>query len=188
MKSKCYLFTVVALLSVLMPARGEMSGESGRSSRFIGKLDPSASYTNQCDFSVEIERVLFQLNSIKDKYKVIRIRVENRMIGPLKLSADQDAIEAEVNGGDVVRGTFNLQGQDGALWDSLSDDMRKELAYPLSIRGVKGNEVNPRRPEVVYVFAFFPADKVSTVPRSFRYTIQSAGKTVKIELPGQTAS
>lgn len=187
MKSKFYALSTIALLSVLMSVRGEMSGESGRSSRFVGKLDPAASYTNQCEFSVELERVMFKLNSLKDKYKVIRIRVENRMSGPIKLSGDEDAIELELGDGKVVRGTFNLQGQDGSLWDSLSEDMRKALVYPLSIRGVKGDGVNPRRPEVVYVFAFFPADKLSEVPRSFRYTIQSVGKIVKIELPPATA-
>ena len=186
MKSKFYALSAIAFLAALMPVRGEMSGESGRSSRFVGKLDPAASYTNQCELSVEIEPVLFKLNSLKDKYKVIRIRVENRMSEPIKLSADKDAIELEMGGGNVVRGTLNLPGQDGSLWDSLNDDMRTTLAYPLSIRGVKGDGVNARRPEVVYVFAFFPADKVSEVPRSFRYTIQSVGRTVKIELPPPT--
>jgi hypothetical protein len=132
--------------------------------------------------------VSFKLNSLKAKYKVVRIRVENRMSEPIKLSGDQDAIELEMDGGTVVRGTFNLRGQDGSLWDSLSDDMREALAYPLSIRGAKSDEVNPRRPEVVYVFAFFPADKVPDVPRSFQYTIQSVGKTVKIQPPPATAA
>jgi hypothetical protein len=188
MKSKFYVLSTIALFSALLSVRGEMSGESGRSSRFVGKLDPAASFTNQCEFSVEIERVMFKLNSLKDKYKLVRIRVENRMSGPIKLSGAEDGIELEMGDGNVVRGTFNLQGQDGSLWDSLSEDMRKALAYPLSIRGVKGDGVNPRRPEVVYVFAFFPADKASEVPRSFRYTIQSVGKTVKIELPPATGA
>lgn len=187
MKSQFYALSTIALLLALMSARGEVSGESGRSSRFVGKLDPAASSMNQCEFSVEIERVSFKLNSLRDKYKVVRIRVKNRMSAPMKLSGDQDAIELEMDSGTVVRGTFNLRRQDGSLWDSLSDDLREALAYPLSIRGVKGDGVNPRRPEVVYVFAFFPADKVPDVPRSFQYTIQSVGKSVKIQPPPATA-
>ena len=160
MKSQFYALSTIALLLALMSSRGEVSGEKGRSSRFIGMLDPASSSMNQCEFSVEIERVSFKLNSLKDKYKVVRIRVENRMTAPIKLSGDQDAIELEMGSGTVVRGTFNLRGQDGPMWDSLSDDLREALAYPLSIRGVKADGVDPRRPEVVYVFAFFPADKV----------------------------
>lgn len=188
MKSNLFASSAMILLVALTSTRGEMSGESGRSSRFVGKLEPGASYTNQCEFSVEIERVMFKLNSLKDKYKVVRIRVENRMSAPIMLSADQDAIELVIGNGNVVRGTFNLRGQDGALWDSLSEDMRKSLAYPLSIRGVKGDGVNSRQPEVIYVLAFFPADKVPEMPRSFRYTIQGVGKTVKIELPPATGA
>ena len=188
MKTKFYALSMIALLLVLMSARGEVSGERGRSSRFVGKLDPAASASNQCEFSVEIERVSFKLNSLKDKYKVLRIRVENRMSAPIKLSGDQDAIELEMNSGTVVRGTFNLRGRDGSLWDSLSDDLREALAYPLSIRGAKGDATSPRQPEVVYVFAFFPADQVSDVPRSFQYTIQSVGKAVKIQQPPATAA
>src|SRR5258705_12239415 len=111
MTSKFYALSAIALLAALVSVGGEMSGESGRSSRFCGNLDPAASYTNQCEFSVEIEPVLFKLNSLKDKYKVVRIRVENRMSEPIKLSGDKDAIELEMGGGNVVRGTFNLPGQ-----------------------------------------------------------------------------
>lgn len=188
MKSQFYALSTIAFLLALMSARGEVSGEKGRSSRFVGKLDPAASSMNQCEFSVEIERVSFKLNSLKDKYKVVRIRVENRMTAPIRLSGDQDAIELEMGNGTVVRGTFNLRGQDGSLWDSLSDDLREALAYPLSIRGVKGEGADLRRPEVVYVFAFFPSDKVTDVPRSFQYTIQSLGKAVKIQPPPATAA
>lgn len=188
MRSQFYALSTIAFLLALTPARGEMSGERGRSSKFVGNLDPAASFTNQCEFSVEIERVIFKLNSLKDKYKVVRIRVENRMSEVITLSGDQDAIELVIDGGIVVRGTFNLRGQDSSLWDSLSEDMREALTYPLSIRGAKSDGVNPRRPEVVYVFAFFPADKVSEVPRSFLYTIQSVGRAVKIQLPPVTAA
>jgi hypothetical protein len=68
MKSKFYALSTIALLSALVSGRAEMSGESGRSSRFVGKLDPAASATDQCEFSVEIERVMFKLNSLNDKY------------------------------------------------------------------------------------------------------------------------
>lgn len=188
MKSNFYGLGAIAILLALMPARAEVSGERGRGSRFVGKLDPTASAANQCEFSVDIERVTFKLNSLKDKYKVVRIRVENRMSVPIALSADQDAIELGLNSGKTVLGTFNLRRQDGPLWDSLSDDLRQALAYPLSIGGARGDDTSRRQPEVVYLFAFFPADQVSEVPSSFQYTIQSVGKVVKIQQPPATAA
>ena len=188
MTTKSLVISTVVLCSALLSVRAEMSGDLGRSRRFLGKLNPQGSQTNQCEFSIEIERVMFKLNSLKDKYKVVRIRVENTMSNPIRLSRDDDGVELDLRDGTTVRGTFNLQAQDSSLWDGLSEDMRKALAYPLSVRGVKGEDANQRRAEVIYVFAFFPADKVIEMPRAFRYTIQSVGKTIKIELPPATAA
>ena len=186
MKSKIHALMVTLSLLTPLCSRGDVAAESGRASRYAGKLDPAATYANQCEFSVEIERVMFKLNSLKDKYKVVRIRVENRTVEPIKLSGAQDGIELESREGDVVRGTFNLPAQDGPMWDSMGEDLRRTLAYPLSIRGGKGEGENPRQAEVIYVYAFFPADKVSELPRSFRYTIQSKGRTVNLDPPPAT--
>jgi hypothetical protein len=189
MKSRIVLFSAIVLLSWLLSLRSEMSGERGRSSSsFVGELNPGDTPTNQCMFSIEIDRVTFKLNSLKNKYKLVRVRLENMMSGPIRLSREGDSIELELSDGKVVRGTFNLQGRDGQLWDALSDDTRKALAYPLFARGVKGDEASPRRPEVIYVFAFFPADEVPEMPRVFRYKIQSVGKTIVIKSPPQTAA
>lgn len=181
MKSRMFLLTGMALLAWLPLLRGDEGHESGQSIKMSGRLDPTASFAEQCDFSTEIEPVTFKLTSFKDKYKVVRIRVENRKGETIKLSAEKDGIELVLADGKVVKGTFNLKAQDGPVWDSLSDEMRKVLAYPLSIRAAKVGDGSRAREEVINFFAFFPADKVPDVPRSFHYTIKSLGKTLTLE-------
>lgn len=181
MKSRMFLLTGTALLACLPLLRGDEGHESGQSIKMSGRLDPTASFAEQCDFSTEIEPVTFKLTSFKARYKVVRIRVENRKGETIKMSAEKDAIELVLPDGKVVKGTFNLRAQNGPVWDSLGDEMRNVLAYPLSIRAAKVGDGSRAREEVVYFFAFFPADKVPDVPRSFQYTIESLGKTITLE-------
>lgn len=181
MKSRMFLLTGIALLTWLPLSRGDGGHEPGQSIKMSSRLDPTASFAEQCDFSTELEPVTFKLTSFKDKYKVVRIRVENRKGETIKLAAEKDAIELVLSDGKVVKGTFNLQMLDGPLWDSLSDDLRNALAYPLSIRAAKVADGNRAREEVVYFFAFFPAENVPGVPRAFHYTIESLGKTLTLE-------
>lgn len=185
MRTRFFMAGLLAMLVAAQPAHSDQAGEPGRSVQFRGELEPGASYTNQCEFSTEIEPLTFQLNSFKNKYKVVRIRVANHRSEAIKLSYEKDAVELELTDGSAVSGTFNLRDQDAAVWDALSDDMRAELAYPLSIRASRTDGLTAFRPEVVYLFAFFPADKVTTTPRSFRYSIDSLKRTVILRDPSE---
>jgi hypothetical protein len=184
MKSRMFLLTGVALLAWLPLLRGEEGHETGQSIRLSGRLDPTDSFAGRCYFSAEIERIAFNLTSLNDKYKVIRIRVENEKGESIKLSVEKDGIALGFKDGQRVRGTFNLKSEDGPVWDSLSDEMRSALAYPLSIRAAKVGDASRTR-EVVHFFAFFPADKVTDVPNSLDYTIESLGKTITLTGPPQ---
>jgi hypothetical protein len=231
MKAGTFLSTSMALFAGWLSLSADEAHERGQSIKFSGTIEPTADFSERCDFSTEIEPVTFQLTSfrtdykvvrirvanrkseaialsaekdgiqlvlrdgsrvkgtfnlrehdgpvwdslLKDKYRVIRIRVENRTTQPIKLSRDEDIVELILSDHASVRGTFKLREEDGPLWDSLSEDLRNALAYPVSIHGAKGDSANTRRPEVLYLFAFFPAGKVSEIPRSFIYTLQSAG-------------
>ncbi len=181
MKSRMFLLTGMAVLAWLPLLHGDEGHEFGQSIKMSGRLDPTARFAEQCDFSTEIEPVMFKLTSFKAKYKVVRIRVENRKSETVKMSAEKDSIELVLADGKLVKGTFNLKAQAGPVWDALSDEMRNALAYPLSIRAAKVGDGSRVREEVVYFFAFFPADKVLDVPRSFHYTIDNLGKTVTLE-------
>jgi hypothetical protein len=131
--------------------------------------------------SCAVTKGLFKLTWFKAKYKVVRLRVENRKGETIKTSVQKDVIELVLADGKLVEGTFNLKAHDGPVWGSLDDEMRNVLAYPLFIRAAKAREESPAREEVVYFFAFFPADKVPDVPRSFCYTIESLRKTITLE-------
>ena len=61
---------------------------------------------------------------------------------------------------------------DSAVWDALDLDMRQTLAYPPAIK--------PNAP--VYVFAYFPADQVKTMPARFTFTIASLGRSVTLQV------
>jgi len=173
----------LGMLVAVQSARSDEAGEPGRSVQLRGELEPGGSLTNRCEFSTEIEPLTFQLNSFKNKYKVVRIRVANARSEPVKLSHERDAIELELNDGNIVAGTFNLQADDPAIWDALSDEMRDRLAYPLSVHASRTDGPIVLRAEVVYFFAFFPADKITTPPRVVRYTLESLKKTVDLADP-----
>ncbi len=174
---------LLALLAAIQLAHSDEAGEAGRSVQFRGELEPGASYTNRCEFSTEIEPLSFQLNTFKNQYKVVRLRVANYRSEAIKLSSEKDSIEMELKDGSVVGGMFNLQAQDAAMWDALSEELRAKLAYPLSVRAARSDRPGTFRPEVVYLFAFFPADKATTTPRAFRYTLENLQRTVKLEDP-----
>ena len=170
---------------ILLTGRGFLHGdqgyEPGQSIKLIGRLGAADQFDDQCDFSTEIEPTTFKLTAFKDKYKVVRIRAGNRRAKSIKLSPEKDSIELIQADGKSVKGTFNLKAQDGKTWDSLSDDLRSDLAYPAIIRAAKAADEARTGEEVAYLFAFFPVKDVSNVPRQIRYTIATLGHTVTIE-------
>jgi hypothetical protein len=170
----------VLLLIVVTSSRtrGEMSGDRGRPIVMQGTL-PGENGADRCRFSIEIERVSFQLNSVQGRYKLARLRFENLGTTPVALSVDRDRVEAEMATRGPVPAVLNLQSGDSSFWDALSTDLRQILAYPLS---VKGRPDGPgASPEVVYLYALFPADRVTEVPRAFTYRIDSIGQPIRIE-------
>jgi hypothetical protein len=181
MKPPTLFLMAVTLLAGLVNLRADGAHEPGQSIKLIGKIDFTADFSEQCEFSTDIEPVSFRLISFKDKYKVVRIRVENRKAQSIKLSVENDSVELVMPDKKVVKGTLNLKAQDGLMWDSLDDEMRKILAYPLSIRAAKVADGGRKLQETVLFFAFFPADKVPAVPRSVRFRIESLGKTITLE-------
>ena len=82
-------------------------------------------------------------------------------------------------GQDRSRPILNLQSGDSAFWDGLSGDLRQALAYPQTVKGRTAGPASS--PEVVYIYAMFPADRVTEVPGAFTYRIDSLGQTVRIE-------
>jgi hypothetical protein len=135
---------------------------------------------DRCRFSVEIERVGFLLNNVQDRYKLVRVRIENLGTSAVALSANRDRLDLVLQSDATVPALFNLQSADSTFWDSLSGDMRQILAYPQAIRA--GRAEGPgSSPEVVYVYALFPKDRITEIPRAFAFQIESLGQTIRIE-------
>jgi len=175
----------VAVLGLLVPslvlaagwaALGDISGDRGRPTVMQG-VARGDDGRDRCRFSVEIERVSFVLNDVRDRYKLARVRVEN--LGPaLALNAGRDRLDLVLASGETVPAVLNLQSGDSAFWDSLSADLRQTMAYPPSVRGRSGEGSSP---EVVYIYALFPKDRVTEMPRGFVYRIDSLGQEIRIE-------
>jgi hypothetical protein len=174
------LVAVVPLVILLVGrgARGEMSGDRGRPIVMQGTV-PGENGQDRCRFSVEIERVSFQLNTVQGRYKLARVRFENLGSTPVPLSVERDRLEVEVGSGVSVPAVLNLQSGDSAFWDGLSVDTRQILAYPQTVKARAGGAGSS--PEVVYVYALFPSDRVADVPRAFTYRIDSIGQPIRIE-------
>src|SRR5688572_25722370 len=83
-------------------------------------------------FTTEIVSIQYRMNSIRNKYKMIQIRVNNEGGKPLRLSRTADKIEVRV-GGSFVSAIINMPGVDAAFWDSLDAELRNELAYPPNV-------------------------------------------------------
>jgi hypothetical protein len=156
---------------------GEMSGDRGRPILMQGAIAGEGG-ADRARLSIEIERIGFVLNTVQGRYRLARLRFENISTTPVALSIERDTLEADAGASGPVAAVLNLQSSDSPFWDALSPDMRQILAYP---KLVKARPSGPgSSAEVVYVYALFPADKVSEVPRSFTYRIDSVGQPVRI--------
>jgi hypothetical protein len=180
--ARSVLCALVLMGSLASSNLAEISGRSGRSKTFSGTAMIG---TAESRFSITIEPVSFNLNSVAGKYKFIEISVENRSTTPVTLSSDQDRFEAVING-QTVQAILSLQRADSVLWDSFTAARRKDLAYPVRINAaaVGRNTV----PEYVSLFVFLPADRTPDVPTEFHFTIASLGATVTLRKPPATGA
>lgn len=174
------LVLVPSILLLMVPrARSEMSGDRGRAIVMQGAARGDDG-RDRCRFSVEIERVSFLLNTVRARYKLARVRIENLGASVVSLSAARDRLDLVLQTGATVPAVLNLQSADSAFWDGLSADMRQILAYPQTIKAGRG-ESPGSSPEVIYVYALFPSEQITELPRGFAYQIEGLGQTIRIE-------
>jgi len=168
---------VTALVLSGQRTRGEMSGDRGRPIVMQG-VAAGEGGQDRCRFSIEIERIGFLLNTVQGRYRLARLRFENIGTTPVALSVERDRLEVETATGPVPA-LLNLQSGDSPFWDALSADLRQVLAYPQSVKA------RPSGPgasaEVIYVYALFPSDRVTEMPRAFTYRVDSLGQAIRIE-------
>jgi hypothetical protein len=157
------------VLAAALDGRAEVAGAAGRASNYVGVIDLGNG--DRCELSIQVERVSFLVTSVANKYRFVRMLVSCGKQTGLTLSSATDRLEMTIEKR-TVPAVLSLQRSESTLWDSFDLNMRQTLAYPPAIK--------PGAP--VYVFGFFPADQVNTMPDRFALTIASIGRTVTLQV------
>jgi hypothetical protein len=144
------------------------NGGKAKSMLLMGRLIDGGRVT----FATTIDPLLFTVGSLKGKYRLIRIAIRNDGTQPLPLSAGQDKVTLEVAGRQVPA-LLDLSASDPSLWDSLPQDLRTMLAYPVVVDG--GEEES--------VVAYVPVGVATQAPTTVTYTNASKNEPVVLEAP-----
>ncbi|MCI0564213.1 MAG: hypothetical protein MN733_37535 [Nitrososphaera sp.] len=157
-----FLFVVFAIITFTEES-APINGGIGKPDHYVGQIQLGQNPGEECQFLIEIERILFRLNSVENKYKVVRIKINNQSGSILHLSREKDKIELYFPNNNTVLGILDLSNHDPAFWDAFEADMRRILAYPEVVKA--GEEEN--------IFVFIPDPKLKEPPMAFLYTIES---------------
>ncbi len=164
------LFIVLTIVAII-GENGFCNGGKGKKIRYLGEIKIKDG--ELWAFTVEIEEIMFLINSVKDKYKVFRIRINNFSDKKIKLSIEEDKVDVHFENNDPITGIIDLYKVNQALWDSFTPELRRKLVYP---RIVEAEEE-----ESIFVFIPNP-ELIKKAPKSFHYTISDVPKKeVRIE-------
>jgi hypothetical protein len=155
------VLTLVAVVLGVEPARG--NGGEGKVVVYRGTLPAGDGAGPEAQFDAEVQPMFFRLATVRNAYRVVRIRIRNVGARSLVLSAGGDAVQVQLRSGATVTGVLDLGARDAAVWDALPADLRGLIAYPQRVEG--GEEES--------VFVFLPLADSADVPRVFRYTLRS---------------
>jgi hypothetical protein len=158
----CLLFLVAA--SAMLAA----NGSKGKKVTYEAHVRIGDATQPECHFLVELEPILFQINSVQSKYRVIRINIRNDSQASLKLSLEKDSVQVRADSR-LVKGSLSIAGSDQAWWDGLSSSLRRALAYPDQSAIKRGEEEN--------VFVFVPVSDLPTLPIEILFKIDSVSAT-----------
>jgi hypothetical protein len=164
-------------LSVVPPA--ETNGGKGKILTYQAQF--TLERGGQVRATAILDDRLFLLTTLRNKYKVLRIKIDNTRnpTTPIRLSKTADKVElvsldpktsAEIR----VPGILNLAERDPQFWDSLDEAARGVLAYPMSV---------PAREEES-VFVFIADGALAAVPTEVVYTIEGLpGGLIRLREP-----
>lgn len=171
-----FMQRVVAISSLLLvfgihsSAMAAVGGEEDVPSRYQGDLFLDGS---RCSFTIELDRVLFLVATVADRYRIVPVAVECEGTN-VALSSTDDRFETA----DGAAGILSLQRFDSQVWDGFDASIRRMLAYP--------QKIEARKRQVF--FAYFRVDDIHGLPYEFSFTIASIAETVYLRLPPPTAS
>jgi hypothetical protein len=156
---------VFGLIFVLPIAAALANGGKGKVSRYVARSGP-------IEISIDLDEKLFLLTSVKNKYKVLRIKIKNNQGKALALSKTNDKVDL-LTKEQRVPGILDLAKHDVPLWDSLDADTRNFLAYP--------ETVPPNEEESIFVFV--PLQSITVIPTAVEYTIASLPEKIRLRPP-----
>src|SRR5262245_40740830 len=128
-KSQLRVALVVAVftINVCVSNTALSNGGKGKTAKYTGQIKIGQG-TDKIEFSTEIERVLFLLNSVENKYKVVRIKINNLSKNALRLSREKDRIELHFNDGSgVLSGMLDISNRDPIFWNTFNREMKEIL-------------------------------------------------------------
>jgi hypothetical protein len=146
------------------------NGRTGKLKNYAGSIELS---DGRCRVSVTLDPDIYVLVTLKDKYRVVRLRVVNDSSAALNLAGAKDRVEVDFSDGSTTAAVLDLGKVDSAAWDSLSKEIRARVVYPKLVEG-HGEEQS--------IFLFIPVGSGPPVmPRSFRYLVASVpGRRIDI--------
>jgi hypothetical protein len=159
------LLPALGLLFILPHSPALANGGKGKVSRYVDR-------SGAIEISIDLDEKLFLLTSVKNKYKVLRIKIKNTGGKALALSKTNDKVELLVKD-QRIAGILDLAKQDSPLWDSLDADTRNFLAYPETVAA--------REEESIFVF--LPFQGITAIPTAVEYTIASLPEKIRLRPP-----
>jgi len=165
------LYLVVLNLALLGPTPSSYGAGGGvlNNPRAFFTTDLPGTPGDTVGARVEFQWILFKLNTVQGKYKVVPVLVENRGPEPIGLSRSDDTF-AVLFEGRSVPGILQLSKADRDLWDSLDSSTQRMLSYPEQVG----------RNEAVMIYVFFKEADLSGMPTGFDYTVKSLGRTLTL--------
>jgi hypothetical protein len=173
------LYVVVAGLALLGSAPSSHGAGGGvlNNPRVLFTTDRPGQPGETVGAQVELQSILFKLNAVQGKYKVLPLLVENRGPEPIVLSRSDDTFMVLFEGRSVP-GILQLSKVDRELWDSLDSSTQRMLSYPEQIG----------RNEAVMIYVFVKEAELPGMPQGFDYTVKSVGRTFTLRtLPPKLA-
>ena len=165
---KCWRVVGCVFLLVVCSTLLAANGSKGKTVVYDAKVRVGDASQPECSFLVELEPILFQINSVQSKYRVIRINIRNGSQTPVRLSLEKDSVQVRA-GSRLVKGTLSLSDSEPGWWDGLSPELRKALVYPDKAAIKAGEEEN--------VFVFVPVSEMPGLPEEILFKIESLSAT-----------
>lgn len=168
------VLSVLFGIGFLLPANASANGGKARMIELEASMPMAGG--GRCQFVSQIDPTLFTLLTLKDRYRVVRIRVSNESGQRFGLSRQADSVDV-VFEGRRVPGIIALEERDASLWDGFSPEMRKALVYPQA--------VEPREEESLFVYV--PSAEVPGPPSEILLKLASVEKPIRLAAPKAAA-